>query len=56
MNMDGDRKSPPACPAATPPTYRSETLFAGGKLVVIIHDGREYRLRITHAGKLILTA
>ena len=24
--------------------------------LIIEHDGREYRLRITHSGKLILTA
>ena len=35
---------------------RSETLFAGGRELVIEHAGREYRLRITNKGKLILTA
>jgi hemin uptake protein HemP len=24
--------------------------------LIIEHDGREYRLRVTHSGKLILTA
>ncbi|MFZ5482717.1 MAG: hemin uptake protein HemP [Pseudomonadota bacterium] len=38
------------------PTYRSEDLFAKTKVVVILHDGREYQLRITSANKLILTA
>jgi hemin uptake protein HemP len=34
----------------------SQALFAGGRELVIDHDGREYRLRITQNGKLILTA
>lgn len=38
------------------PTYRSEDLFAKGKVVVIVHDGREYQLRVTNSNKLILTA
>lgn len=45
------KPSPPACPV-----YRSEDLFAGAKVVVIVHGGREYQLRITNANKLILTA
>lgn len=49
-------KTPP--PPAKPeyPTYRSADLFANSKVVVIVHEGREYQLRITHANKLILTA
>lgn len=39
-----------------PPTYQSRDLFQGGKVVLIVHEGREYWLRITNAGKLILTA
>lgn len=38
------------------PTYHSRDLFQGGKVVLIVHEGREYWLRITSAGKLILTA
>jgi hemin uptake protein HemP len=38
------------------PTYQSRELFQGGKVVLIVHEGREYWLRITSAGKLILTA
>lgn len=45
-------KSPPPAP----PTYQSRDLFQGGKVVVIVHEGRAYSLRITQAGKLILTA
>jgi hemin uptake protein HemP len=38
------------------PAYQSRDLFQGGKVVLIMHQGREYWLRITSAGKLILTA
>lgn len=38
------------------PVYQSRDLFNGGKVVLIVHEGREYWLRITSAGKLILTA
>jgi hemin uptake protein HemP len=36
-----------------PPTFQSRDLFQGGKVVLIVHQGREYWLRITSAGKLI---
>ena len=35
--------------------YDSRCIFRGGKEVEIVHDGAEYRLRITASGKLILT-
>jgi hemin uptake protein HemP len=34
----------------------SESLLESKKEVVIVHNGREYRLRLTQNGKLILTA
>jgi hemin uptake protein HemP len=34
----------------------SEALFGSRREVVILHNGREYRLRLTQNGKLILTA
>ena len=34
----------------------SARLFAGTREVVIRHQGRDYRLRLTRLGKLILTA
>ena len=34
----------------------SETLLGARKELVITHNGREYRLRVTQNGKLILTA
>jgi hemin uptake protein HemP len=35
---------------------RSEQLFRGAREILIEHDGRQYQLRITQNGKLILTA
>jgi hemin uptake protein HemP len=34
----------------------SESLLGVNKELVIVHKGREYRLRLTQNGKLILTA
>lgn len=34
----------------------SESLLGATKVLVIVHNGREYRLRLTRNGKLILTA
>jgi hemin uptake protein HemP len=47
----------PAQPAA-PAVKRvsSATLLGPAKELVIVHNGREYRLRLTQNGKLILTA
>ncbi len=39
-----------------PTKVPSETLLGTRKELVITHNGREYRLRITQNGKLILTA
>ena len=35
--------------------FHASTLFGEAREVLIEHSGEEYRLRITHAGKLILT-
>ena len=43
-------------PQAKLPRFNSEELFAGGKVVIIAHAGREYQLRVTSGNKLILTA
>ena len=40
----------------TPRSFESAELFAGNDEVLIQHRGREYRLRITQNGKLILNA
>ena len=39
-----------------PLKVRSETLLGKSRELVITHNGRDYRLRITQNGKLILTA
>lgn len=41
--------------AAAPVVVDSAALFGRGKEVRVRHNGQEYRLRITKAGKLILT-
>jgi hemin uptake protein HemP len=56
-NADGRPASPAAADARAEsrPCVRSVDLFAGRREVVIVHGDDEYRLRITRAGKLILT-
>jgi hemin uptake protein HemP len=39
-----------------PSRVRSDALLGQAKELVIVHNGREYRLRMTQNGKLILTA
>ena len=47
----------PAQPAAPAPAkVPSARLLGAHKELVITHNGREYRLRVTQNGKLILTA
>lgn len=52
---------PPRQPDAPEPSaagrkpYRSEDLFGVSNELAILHDGEEYRLRITRNNKLILT-
>lgn len=41
---------------AAPPRMQIETLLGPSKELVILHNGREYHLRLTQNGKLILTA
>ena len=43
------------CPAITP-HYRSQDLFGQAQEVLIEHNERTYRLRLTAQGKLILIA
>ena len=62
------RQSGPDAPAFTPVPdsdqegtigcnvrYRVDELLKGGREAVLVHRGQQYRLRITSAGKLILT-
>jgi len=46
------RSALPVAPARVP----SQALLGGAREVVIVHGAREYRLRLTQSGKLILTA
>ena len=47
----------PAPGTADPPQrISSSSLLGKRREIVIEHDGREYRLRVTQQGKLILTA
>lgn len=49
-------ENPPAPQGrADPPMVRSEDLFSAGRELVILHEGQEYRLRLTRQNKLILT-
>lgn len=42
--------------AARAKRVTSRELLGGGDLLIIEHEGREYRLRLTRNGKLIMTA
>jgi hemin uptake protein HemP len=46
----------PAAQARTPRRITSKALLDGRNVLIIEHDGRDYLLRVTHQGKLILTA
>ena len=47
----------PAPPKPSPPErITSEALLGARSELVIVHNGREYHLRLTQNGKLILTA
>jgi len=48
--------APQTQPHPVPIKVPSETLLGARKEIVITHNGREYRLRVTQNGKLILTA
>jgi len=62
MQDDNATKAPPGTPEsltsdlAGSRRIRSEDILRGAREIVIDHDGRLYRLRITQNGKLILTA
>jgi hemin uptake protein HemP len=45
-------KGPPSSP---PKRIAIRDLLDGGREAVLLHDGTEYRLRLTSNGKLILT-
>ena len=47
----------PPMPASIPvKRLPIEALLGRAKEIILVHNGREYRLRLTQNGKLILTA
>ena len=56
LRPDGTQERPSERPGSTTPHIRSQDLFGTAQEVVIEHNEREYRLRVTAQGKLILTA
>jgi hemin uptake protein HemP len=52
----GNTAAPPQLPAKATPRVASSALFGEATALVIVHNGREYLLRVTQNGKLILTA
>jgi hemin uptake protein HemP len=51
--------TPPSLTPAEPvalPRLKSSDLFRHGREIEIDHNGRIYRMRLTHLNKLILTA
>ena len=54
--MMSPKPAPQEAVQATPGRVSSEALLGLRKELVIVHNGREYRLRLTQNGKLILTA
>lgn len=62
--MHSDSRKPPALARAplagphhpTPARTTSQALLGTARELIIEHEGREYRLRLTQQGKLILTA
>jgi hemin uptake protein HemP len=54
MTLSRPQEPSPRAPA--PSRVTSEALLGPRKELVILHNGREYRLRLTQNGKLILTA
>jgi hemin uptake protein HemP len=52
----GEERNRTSGPAVTPLRVSSESLLGQRGELLIVHNGREYRLRLTQNGKLILTA
>ncbi|HEU0163386.1 MAG TPA: hemin uptake protein HemP [Rhizomicrobium sp.] len=58
MAASGDAQQAPKRSARSVPPVRRIAigeLMGGGREAVLLHDGIEYRLRLTSNGKLILT-
>jgi len=55
--MNDTQKAVPRDPVPNlPKRVPSAALFGPDRELIILHNGREYRLRLTQTGKLILTA
>lgn len=54
--MIGAKPQMPGRPLTALQRVSSESLLGPNKELLIVHNGREYRLRLTQNGKLILTA
>jgi len=54
--MQSQKQAEAVTPQAEPARVSSQALLGQSKELVIVHNGREYRLRLTQNGKLILTA
>lgn len=54
--MPTDKPQTPPQPPRDPNRVSSEALLGPKGELVIVHNGRDYRLRLTQNGKLILTA
>jgi hemin uptake protein HemP len=54
MSQDPNRQKAGA--ERAPVRVSSESLLGPHRELLIVHNGREYRLRLTQNGKLILTA
>lgn len=50
------QKNPDGAATEAPARVSSESLLGPRGELLIVHNGREYRLRLTQSGKLILTA
>ena len=57
LNIDAEPQRKNASFNSEPPArVSSESLLGSRGELLIVHNGREYRLRLTQNGKLILTA
>lgn len=54
--MKDKEKTAVTTSACVPKRVPSESLLGEAKALLIVHNGREYQLRLTQNGKLILTA
>lgn len=51
-----EKTKPSVTAQPAPPKVKSESLLGAARALVITHNGRDYCLRVTQNGKLILTA